>query len=293
MKYRSGAAFRQALEERLLFRSRERGTSLVRLRKSVVFDRLLARLLIAAPGRWVLKGALALDFRLGERTRTTKDMDLIRNDSEEAATSDLMAAQAVQLDDFFNFNVEKVRPPGEEVEDAAMRYRVRAELGGRRFEDVVVDIAFSDPLRWEPETIVGTDLLAFADIEPVEVPVLPLEQHVAEKVHAYTRIYSRGRASSRAKDLVDIVLVTQSTALDAARLRAALMGVFERRRQHKLPKQLPPPPADWNVPFRKLARDVGISPDLKAGYVVAAAMLDLILVGPAKGQWDPKRRQWS
>jgi len=89
MKYKSGAAFRQALEQRLLARSRETGTSLVRLRKGVVFDRLLARLTVAARGRWVLKGALALDFRLGERTRTTKDMDLVRNDSEEAGTADL------------------------------------------------------------------------------------------------------------------------------------------------------------------------------------------------------------
>ncbi len=213
MRYKSGAAFRQALEQRLLPRSRETGTSLVRLRKAVVFDRLLARLVVAAPQRWVLKGALALDFRLGERTRTTKDMDLIRNDSEEAATSDLMSAQAVQLDDFFNFDIEKVGPLGEDLEGAAIRYRVRAELGGRRFEDVIVDIAFSDPLKWEPEKIAGTDLLEFAGMEPIEVPVLPLEQHIAEKVHAYTRTYQRGRASSRAKDLVDIVLVKQLMVL--------------------------------------------------------------------------------
>jgi hypothetical protein len=81
VKYRSGAAFRQALEQRLLTRSRDRGISLVRLRKAVVFDRLLVRLAIVAPSRWVLKGALALDFRLGERTRTTKDMDLVRRDN--------------------------------------------------------------------------------------------------------------------------------------------------------------------------------------------------------------------
>jgi len=76
MKYKTGAAFRQALEQHLLDRSRASGSSLVRLRKAVVFDRLLARLALAAPRRWVLKGALALDFRLGSRTRTTKDMDL-------------------------------------------------------------------------------------------------------------------------------------------------------------------------------------------------------------------------
>jgi hypothetical protein len=293
MKYRSGAAFRQALEQRLLDRSRQTGTSLVRLRKAVVFDRLLARLLVAAPRRWVLKGALALDFRLGERTRTTKDMDLVRNDNETAATSDLVAAQAVELDDFFSFDVEKIGAPGEELEGVAVRYRVRAELGGRRFEDVVVDIAFPDPLAWEPEKVVGPALLEFADIKPIEVPVLPLEQHVAEKIHAYTRIYSRGRASSRAKDLVDIVMVKQSMVLNADRLRMALVGVFEKRRQHPLPDRLPPPPRQWVVPYRKMATEVGINSDLGTGYAEAAALLDPVLAGRATGRWDPNGARWT
>lgn len=223
MKYRSGAAFRQALEQRLLVHSRDRSTSLVRLRKAVVFDRLLVRLAIAAPDRWVLKGALALDFRLGERTRTTKDMDLVRRDDEAAATSDLIAAQTVDLDDFFTFDIEKVAAPGEALEGVAVRYRARAELGGRRFEEVMVDIGFSDPLKWKPEPIRGPDLLAFADIETVKVPVLSLEQHIAEKVHAYTRTYGQGHKSSRAKDLVDLVLMKQLMVLDAARLRTALV----------------------------------------------------------------------
>ena len=72
VKYRNAAACRTALEARLLARSKETGLSLVRLRKAVVFDRLLARLMVVAPGRWFLKGALALDYRLGDRTRTAK-----------------------------------------------------------------------------------------------------------------------------------------------------------------------------------------------------------------------------
>lgn len=100
MKYRTGAAFRQALEQRLLMRSRDTGTSVVRLRKAVVFDRLLVRLAEVARDRWVLKGALALDFRLGERTRTTKDMDLVCRDDEVGVASALIAAQALELDDF-------------------------------------------------------------------------------------------------------------------------------------------------------------------------------------------------
>ena len=65
MRYASAAAFRQALEARLAALSRDGGVSLMRLRKAVAFDRLLARLFAVAPDRWVLKGGLALAYRLG------------------------------------------------------------------------------------------------------------------------------------------------------------------------------------------------------------------------------------
>ena len=76
-----------------------------------------------------MQESIALDFRPAQRTRTTKDMDWIRNDNEAAATSDLIAAQAIELNDFFSFDVEKVGAPGEEIEGIAVRYRVRADLG--------------------------------------------------------------------------------------------------------------------------------------------------------------------
>lgn len=290
MKYETPAAFRQALEQRMLTRARETGASLVRLRKGVVFDRLLARLSVAASGRWVLKGALALDFRMGERTRTTKDMDLLRKDDEESATADLIAAQAVDLDDFFVFSIagrERLR----EEEGGTIEFRVRSELAGRLFEEVLIDVGFSDPLRWDPEPVRGTDLLAFADIAPIEVPALPLEQQVAEKIHAYTRTYGR-HPSSRVKDLVDLVLVKQFISLDARRLRAALVGTFEGRRQHPLPASLPRPPADWAVPYRKLASEVGIDPNFATGHAEAAALLNPVLGGVAVGRWDPERGAW-
>ncbi len=84
VRYATAAAFRRALETRLLERSRNAGLPLVRLRRIVVFERLLARLIQAAPDRWVLKGGLALDYRLGSRARTTKDMDLGRHDKAGA-----------------------------------------------------------------------------------------------------------------------------------------------------------------------------------------------------------------
>lgn len=71
MRYATAAAFRAALEQRLQAAAMEQRTSLGRLRKMAVFDRLMARLLMVAPDRWVVKGGVALDIRLGERARTT------------------------------------------------------------------------------------------------------------------------------------------------------------------------------------------------------------------------------
>jgi hypothetical protein len=58
MTYRSGASFRHALEDRLRVRSLGTGAPLVRLRKMVVFDRFLARLIQDRPHAWVLKGVM-------------------------------------------------------------------------------------------------------------------------------------------------------------------------------------------------------------------------------------------
>jgi predicted nucleotidyltransferase component of viral defense system len=276
MRYESAAQFRQALEGRLGNRSRATGASLARLRKTVVFERVLARLVVAAPGRWVLKGGLALDFRFKARSRTTKDMDLVRKDSEEEAVADLLEAAARDLGDFFALSIEGRARVREEEDEGGVRCRIRAELAGRLFETVVVDTGFSDPLGWPPEHVRGSDLLAFADIEPVEVPVVSLEQQVAEKVHAWTRSYG-GHPSSRVKDLVDLVLIQRSTALDRRRLRSALVGTFEGRRRQPLPARLPAPPAEWAVPYRKLATEVGLDGDLAAGFRETASLLDPVL----------------
>jgi hypothetical protein len=84
MRYETAGAFRTALEQRLRNSSQQTHLPLHWLRKQVAFDRLLARLLLVAPDRWVLKGALALEYRFGERAWTTRDLDLGRDDDESA-----------------------------------------------------------------------------------------------------------------------------------------------------------------------------------------------------------------
>lgn len=230
MRYASAAAFRRALEDRLLAQSRQNGLSLARLRKEVAFDRLLARLLTVAPGRWVLKGGLALDYRFGDRARTTRDIDLAMAGGEEAATSALLDAQATDLGDFFVLSIERTAKLDELQEGAAVRYRVRAELGGRLFEEFVVDVGFDVPPEAGIEMLSGPDHLRFAEIAPVEAPALILEIQIAEKLHAYTRGYGQaGVQSTRVKDLVDLVLIATSRSVDAGSLRSAIDRTFAKR----------------------------------------------------------------
>ena len=90
----------------------------------------------------------------------------------------------------------------EDLLGGSHRFRVGASLAGRPFETFLLDVGFRDaPTHIEYLTTPGT--LTFAGIEPVTVAAAPLELHVAEKLHAYTRVYEGSRASMRAKDLID------------------------------------------------------------------------------------------
>lgn len=131
------------------------------------------------------------------------------------------------------------------------------------------------------------DRLGFAGIEPVEVDAVSLEVQVAEKLHAYTRTYEGGQTSTRPKDLVDLVLISELSNLAAATLRREIDTILALRNTHAVPGALPRPPAEWAAPFRRLAGEVGISEDLIGGHSRAAALLDPILSAKvASGTWN-------
>ncbi len=123
MRYASAPPFRQALEARLGAASRAGGPSLARLRKEVAFDRLPARLVAVAPDRWILKGALAIDYRFGHRARATRDVDLATGGDEASATADLLAVQAMDPGDFFSFAIERAGPAGGSWNPATRSWR--------------------------------------------------------------------------------------------------------------------------------------------------------------------------
>jgi hypothetical protein len=184
MRYETARAFRTALETRLRSEAEKQAVSVNRLRKRVVFDRLLARLVVLSPDGWIVKGGVALELRLGDRARATRDLDLVRAQGSIAAIEDLVAAQQLDLDDYFSFTIEQ-RPRSKNLgEDIAMTFHVRADVNDRLFDDITIDVGWGDRLEIVSDRLPGIDLLRFADIARSEVLAMPVDRHVAEKLHA-------------------------------------------------------------------------------------------------------------
>ncbi|HOT90118.1 MAG TPA: nucleotidyl transferase AbiEii/AbiGii toxin family protein [Anaerolineae bacterium] len=289
MRYENGTAFRRALEDRLRRQAVASGTPLARLRKMVAFERFLARLVSAQPDAWVLKGGLALQFRLHERARATQDIDLLLRqplplgDVHRA----LVAAALLDLGDWFTFEVARAE------REAAGRFAVQSLLDGRLFESFHVDVGIGDPLIEPADMLTAPSLLEFAGIHPVTIPAYPLSQQIAEKVHALTRQYASGE-SSRVRDWVDILLMAHWEGLQSEILRRALQATFAARGTHFLPPQMPSPPASWARPLRRLCEQTGLEyATLDEAVQAMRRFLDPVLSGEAAERWNPILWQWE
>lgn len=288
MKYESGAAFRRALEDRLRTHNLSSGVPLVRLRKMVAFDRFLARLIAEEPDRWILKGGLALQFRLGQRARTTKDIDLLLTGSTTGLDLHQVLVRSAlrDLGDWFQFQV--VQAPS----DITPRFPVQSFLDGRSFDAFHLDIGYGDPVLEPPERLSGPALLEFAEIAPAVVPCYPLVQQIAEKVHAYTRSYQSGE-TTRIRDWVDILLMAELGRFSALSLWRALEATFEARKTHPLPDYLPSPPSRWEPAFREMNREIDLDQETFADAADAVArFIDPILGGQVVGDWDNTEWAW-
>jgi len=243
----------------------------------------------------MVKGGVALDLRLGDRARSTQDLDLAIAGLSGEIDNIFIRALESSVDDFFGFHVKHTLESTGDHNDLAMSFQVRAELDGRRFEDIAVDVGSlpdqSDPI----ELITGRALLAYADIVQTIVPIISIEQHLAEKLHAYTAVHPSGRQNTRVKDLVDIALIAEAFSPRAGPLQEALRHTYVDRSQQDLPTAFSPAPKEWEVPFRRLSTPTGIQKfDLESAEAIAKAIFNPVLGGlDPNFTWDANRGNWS
>lgn len=245
----------------------------------VAFERFLARLFAQEPPPWLLKGGYAMEVRLRSEARATKDIDLSMPDGSliavqgeanpERLLARLRTAAAVDLKDWFEFRI------GEPIQDitaapyGGWRFPAATRLDNRRFTEFKLDVGVGDAVVAEPEWTQGHDLLSFANIPPARIALVPREQQFAEKIHAYT--LTRQSLNSRVRDLVDLVLLVQKGLPEPARVLTAVQATFGRRKTHEVPDTLPTPPAEWDVPYRSLAEEIGLElTEAKAAHALVS-----------------------
>lgn len=287
MRYETPAALRAAIQARLAQQARDSGTRADRLWRRLAFERLLARLAVDEPGRWVLKGGMALEMRWLERARTTKDLDLaLAADADDPDTVHELLVRALSRDpdgDGFRF---EVRAPAAISADLAgrpgWRVGVTAILAGRPCAQFSLDIVARTEELARTEAIRLPGTLSFAGIRAREVEAVDLAQHFAEKLHAMTRTYGDGNPSSRARDLVDIVLVLEEQPLDVGAVREAVKTVFRARGTHAIPNEIADPPTDWERRYADYASEL----DLEASTLAAA--LELV-----REYWKRTTEDWE
>ena len=261
MKYGEPETFRAALEARL--RKASSGQSdLGRRRRAVAFDRVLSRLSSVDDGRWVLKGGAALEFRMPDRARATRDIDLADTHADTIANAVDDIIESIGGDpfgDYFSFRVVRRRQlSNDDHRGPVVRLSVDARIGGRLFEQFVVDVVLASESMPTPDVILLGEVVSFAGLPRVNVLAIDLRTHWAEKLSAYCRRYG-DRANTRVKDLLDLVLLVEEGLEPDNELLVVVERTFASRGQ-KFPGAKVPSMADhWTEPFEVLAAELELS----------------------------------
>lgn len=294
-RYTTPRAFKAALDDRLRSQASGDGLELQRIRQLVVFERYLARLFAHLGDAVMLKGGMVLELRL-ERARTTKDLDLRMVGSPSDTLVRLQEAGRLDLDDFFTFLVvPDPRHPTIDVEGMTyegLRFRVECRLAdkiyGRPFS---LDVAFAEPIMGSAESLTPGGWLTFAGVPAPALSVVPLETHIAEKLHAYT--LPRTRPNTRVKDLPDLALLGGVREIGGAVLRSAIERTWAHRGTHPLPAALPSPPPEWVAPYADMAAASDL-PWRSLDDVADAArkLIDPVLGIAVPEVWSPERAKW-
>lgn len=277
MTYDTPQALRMALEQRLQNQAQATDIALDRLRRRVVFQRIVTRLQRAEPDRWVLKGGMALEVRLGDAARLTKDVDLgLRDEVPDAGELRDRLIEALGGDadaDGFTFAVapaERMAPDG--GGHLTWRVAVTADLAGRRFGAVKLDVSPRAHELEATEIVVLPNALSFAGLETIEIEIIDVHRHAAEKLHAMSRDFG-SRENSRVRDLVDLMLLCDHELLHPPTLAAAVITVWWQRDGTTPPAQLPELPAGWPARYEWLAAEHDVEPPSFPAAAAHAAKL--------------------
>lgn len=291
--YETPTAFRRALTDRLKALAKESKWDLPQLQRQIAYDRLLERLYLIDQG-WVVKGATALLARdIG--VRATVDIDVYRDAAQRTAEAELRQAAAMDLGDWFRFEIGPARPIADDIE--AIRLSVTAYIGPTVWQSFSIDlVGGAATMTGNPEEVPALARVMMPSVEQHGYRAYPLVDHIADKICTFFQRYGGGvRPSTRYRDLVDLVAIVTTTRVDAAQTLAALTAQVERR-SLTLPDSFDVPDRTlWEAGYRREAGRslLEVAQTLDEALAIVRPFIDPILQAAAAGTWDPKLAAWS
>ncbi|MBK5218957.1 MAG: nucleotidyl transferase AbiEii/AbiGii toxin family protein [Thermoleophilia bacterium] len=291
--YASPKAFRRALTDKLKGLAAKGKWELPQLQRQITYDRLLERLYVIDKG-WVVKGATALLARdLG--VRGTIDIDIFRQVAIEIAERELREAAALDLGDWFEFEVG----PSQPANDAAkgLRARIKASIGATVWTSFHVDLVGAEvTMTGTPDDVPALARVAMPDVSQRGYRVYPLVDHVADKVAAtFDRYGAAAAVSTRYKDLVDLVAITSGGSVEAEAQMKALDSEAQRRGVTLGERFEVPDPDLWVPGYAAEAKRslLDIAQSLDEALAIVRPFLDPALDGTARGTWNPAALRWE
>lgn len=225
----------ERLEKILARVARDEGIGQERLRRWVSFlaicgvlERATAEGLL---GGYYLKGGVAMELRFAQRARATKDLDLVLDGDRGTRIRSL--EQALQLSfDEFSFRL-KAQVHAMDLADT-VRVEVAIQHRTRAWQTVDVDLGPTSPTTIDlvEPTIGGLREMGVSVTSPVRC--ISLSEQVAQKLHACT---APNTSSTRARDVLDILLIETLGQLNYSTALAAARRVFQERGTHGFPPE--------------------------------------------------------
>jgi hypothetical protein len=271
--------------------ARESGVVPRRIHLVVAIDRLLVRLLQAAPGQWVVKGGYANQLRRPVDARFTEDLDLRIDAAIETAPELFASGFAVDLGDDFSYEVASSPAPLDGPPGGGLRFVVVARLGGTELVRFKVDVSAADVVVGDVESYLSDPVLERLGFRPSRFPVYPVNQHLAEKLHALT--LPRAVENTRARDLVDLLWFVNHFTFRSDTLAIACIATFERRATHAWPPVIDVPPDSWSRPYQVWRAELDLAErNPAAAASTLRSFLEPVYLGVASLAWNPAAQEW-
>jgi len=264
-------------------------------------ERMLARVFVDPAGPWILKGGTSLLVRI-PGARHSQDVDLLHLDTDlEHAFTELRAlVSAPSHLDRFTFQLQVTKRNDNEGGTPVWKLRSTPMLGVKSLQHFPIDLTAGKQLVGEIDWVTPTPTIDIEDVLPSpQFACYPVVDQISDKLAAMYEYHREERvASSRWRDLADLLLMIRAMDFDAELFCRSLEHQRRHRPMLELPDTITAPGPRWKDNYPATARTVpGLPAELhnfQAALECLGRCMNPLLSGAVTtGRWSHATQRWE